>query len=82
MMTGKMGDRDSPDEIRRVFKLFDDDETGRISFRNLRRIAKELGENLTDDELQAMIDEFDVDRDGEISLEEFAKIMQSTELYE
>ena len=29
-----------------------------------------------------MIDEFDVDRDGEISLEEFAKIMQSTELYE
>ena len=36
MMTGKMGDRDSPDEIRRVFKLFDDDETGRISFRNWR----------------------------------------------
>ena len=28
MMTGKMGDRDSPEEIRRVFKLFDDDETG------------------------------------------------------
>ena len=37
MMTGKMGDRDSPDEIRRVFKLFDDDETGKISFRNLKR---------------------------------------------
>ena len=28
MMTGKMGDRDSPEELSRVFKLFDDDETG------------------------------------------------------
>ena len=54
MMTGKMGDRDSPEEIRRVFKLFDDDETGRISFRNLKRVARELGENMTDEELQAL----------------------------
>ena len=52
MMTGKMGDRDSPEEIRRVFKLFDDDETGKISFRNLKRVARELGENMTDEELQ------------------------------
>ena len=82
MMTGKMQDRDSREEIMKVFSLFDDDTSGHISFRNLKRVANELGENLTDDELQAMIDEFDVDRDGEISLEEFAKIMQSTELYE
>jgi centrin-3 len=48
----------------------------------MRRIAKELGENLTDDELQAMIDEFDTDGDGEISAQEFANIMKSTSLYE
>ena len=75
MMTGKMGDRDSPEEIRRVFKLFDDDETGKISFRNLKRVARELGENMTDEELQEMINKADLDGDGEVNEEEFMRIM-------
>ena len=37
---------------------------GNVDAKNLKRIAKELGENLTDDELQAMIDEFDTNHDG------------------
>lgn len=52
MMTSKMGDRDSLEEIQKAFRLFDDDNTGRISFKNLKRVSKELGENITDDELQ------------------------------
>ena len=34
---------------------------GKISLKNLRKIARELGENLSDEELSAMIDEFDKD---------------------
>lgn len=38
---------------------------GKISLRNLRRVARELGETMSDDELRAMIDEFDTSGSGE-----------------
>ncbi|XP_046792040.1 centrin-3 isoform X2 [Gallus gallus] len=68
-------DRDPQEEILKAFKLFDDDDSGKISLRNLRRVARELGENMSDEELRAMIEEFDKDGDGEINQEEFIAIM-------
>merc|ERR1712205_209448 len=32
MMTGKMGEKDTREDIEKVFKLFDDDNTNKISF--------------------------------------------------
>jgi len=81
MMTAKMSEKDSKEEILKAFRLFDDDETGKISFNNLKRVAKELGENLTDEELQEMIDEADKDGDGEVSEAEFLRIMKKTNMY-
>ncbi|XP_026530461.1 centrin-2 [Notechis scutatus] len=81
VMTQKMAEKDSKEEILKAFKLFDDDETGKISFKNLKRVAKELGENLTDEELQEMIDEADRDGDGEVNEQEFLRIMKKTSLY-
>ena len=49
--------------------------------RNLRRVARELGEQLGDEELQAMIDEFDKNGDGTIDLDEFMSIMKQTSIY-
>ena len=81
IMTTKIRNRDPVEEILKAFKLFDEDNTGKISLRNLKRVARELGENLSDDELQAMIDEFDKDQDGEISEQEFLNIMKQTSIY-
>ena len=78
LMTAKMAEKDSREEILKAFKLFDDDDTGRISFKNLKRVAKELGENLTDEEIQEMIDEADRDGDGEVNEEDFLRIMKKT----
>jgi len=64
-VTRKYGERDPADEARRAFSLFvGDDPSGKISLRALRKIAKELNEQLTEDELKGMIDEFDADGDG------------------
>merc|ERR1712072_526409 len=81
MMTAKMGEKDSKEEILKAFRLFDDDETGFIPLKNLRRVAKEIGENMTDEELQEMIDEADRDGDGQVSEEEFLRMMKKTSLY-
>ena len=81
VMTQKMAEKDTKEEILKAFRLFDDDETGKISFKNLKRVAKELGENLTDEKLQEMIDEADRDGDGEVNEDEFLRIMKKTNLY-
>merc|ERR1712028_143958 len=81
MMTAKMAERDPKEEMMKAFRLFDDDESGKISFKNLKRVAKELGENMTDDEIAEMIEEADRDGDGEIGEDEFLRIMKKTNLF-
>ncbi len=46
MMTAKMSDKDTKEDINKVFKLFDDDATGKITLKNLKRVARELGETM------------------------------------
>ncbi|NXV75292.1 CETN1 protein, partial [Atlantisia rogersi] len=81
VMTQKMAEKDSNEEILKAFRLFDDDGTGKISFKNLKRVSKGLGEDLTDEELQEMINEADRDGDREVNEQEFLQIMKKTSLY-
>jgi centrin-1 len=41
----------------------------------LRRIAKELGENIDEQELQEMVERADSDGDGYVSFEDFYSIL-------
>lgn len=51
-------EKDENEEILKAFKLFDDDATGSISLNNIKRVAKELGENVAEDELQVNLLQF------------------------
>ncbi|CAD7693857.1 unnamed protein product [Nyctereutes procyonoides] len=80
VMTQKISEKDTKEEILKTFKLFNDDETGKIRFKNLKHVAKESSENLTDEKLQKMIDEADHNGDREVN-EKFLHIMNKTSLY-
>merc|ERR1719388_344534 len=50
MMTARISDKNSREDIERVFKLFDSDRTGEVSLDNMKRVAKELGEDISPQE--------------------------------
>ena len=58
IVTEKILDRDPLEEIRRAFQLFDSDNKGRIELKDLRRVAKEIGDRLEDDELCVFLSYF------------------------
>ena len=80
-MTERMLGRDSRDEIAKAFALFDEEKTGKISIEQLRKVSKELGENMTDAELEEMINEADSNGDGLVTLDDFIRVMLSTALF-
>ncbi len=48
----KLAEKGGRSEIANAFRLFDLDDQGKISLDNLRRVSKELGENISDEELK------------------------------
>ena len=74
-----MSDKDTKEDINKVFRILDDDKTGFITIKNLRRICKELGE--TDEELQELIERADSDGDGQVTPEDFYNVMIKKSFY-
>ena len=75
MMTARMSDKDTREDINKVFRLFDEDNAGSVSIKNLRRVAKELGENISEEELQEMIERADSNGDQQVTADDFYNIM-------
>merc|ERR1712025_503372 len=81
MMTNKILNKDPKDDLLKAFRLFDEDQTGSVSFKNIKKVAKETNQTLTDDELQQMLDDADKDGDGVLNEEEFLNIMKKLSLW-
>lgn len=69
MMSKKMKETDTEEEIKEAFKVFDRDDNGFISAAELRHVMTNLGEKLSDEEVDEMVREADIDGDGQINYE-------------
>ena len=75
IMTTKMSERDSEQELAKAFILFSRNKD-QIDFDDLKAIAKELGENMSDDELKEMMFEANkMDREGIVTRNDFMSIL-------
>ena len=81
LMTMKIMNRDPQEEILKAFRLFTSDNPSGITFKDLKRVSRELGEKMSDEELQEMIDEADRNGDGVVDEAEFLRIMKKTNLF-
>lgn len=75
MMTTRPSDNETREEVHNVFITFDSQKTGFIALKDLRKVAKELGELTDDNVLQEMIERADADADGVVSEEEFYNLI-------
>ncbi|OAY83323.1 Calmodulin-like protein 11 [Ananas comosus] len=75
LMSKKMKEINSDEELKEAFKVFDRDENGFISATELRNVMINLGEKMTDEEVEEMIKEADEDGDGLVNYQEFVRMM-------
>lgn len=70
----QLGNREDREGIDKIFDLFDEEKKGVISVNNMRKVAKELGENLSAEEISEMVQRA-ASNGQEITREDFYKIM-------
>ena len=79
MMVRFSKDDDHENDLIAAFRVFDKDNSGKISASELRHVMTNLGEKLTDEEVDEMMKEADIDGDGEINYS--GNVMQDLHSY-
>jgi calmodulin len=77
LMTSKINDGDTVEEMREAFLVFDRDRSGSVTASELKHVMNNFGETVTDEEVEAMIQQADADGDGELSFEDFYQFIKS-----
>ena len=77
LLTERNVDSVEENDIKKFFDMFDRDGRGYIEIKNLKSVARELGESLEDDDIVDLIRKSDLDGDGKVTYADFFKIMSN-----
>ena len=55
LMAEQIESRNQEEELRKVFRIYDDDDNGMISEENIKRCARDLVEDVTEEEVKVML---------------------------
>jgi centrin-1 len=75
MMEGKMSSREPGADMAKAFQLMDIEESGELTFKDLKRVAAQLGESVTDEDIRTMLELATGTPDGTVSLPEFIAVI-------
>lgn len=76
LMAEQIDGRNQEDEIRKVFRVYDDDDNGLISLDNLQRCAEDLEEDCTEEEFEMMIKMGDYNDKKQVDQDNFVDLMK------
>ncbi|CAF1110565.1 unnamed protein product [Rotaria sordida] len=63
-------------EMRQAFKCFDTDNSGYITVEELRKVLRQLNQNISEQRIIDALAQIDIDHDGKISFEEFVHLFE------
>ena len=80
VVENELGDKNSKEGIRKIFDLFiDDPNCDVITLNGMKKVAKELGENMSDEEIEDMLIRASKNGKPELTFEEFYEIMKQSD---
>ena len=77
IMTSKLFEKENEIELEKSFSVFSSGKNI-IEYKDLQRLAKELGENMSEDELKEMMYEANRnDREGTVNISQFVNLLST-----
>ena len=81
IMTARLNEKTSRDDINRVFNLFDKDRNGDLEVDDLTRVCKDVGEDVSAEDIREIIQRADLDGDGVVNMEDFYNVITKKSSY-
>merc|ERR1711988_1252063 len=75
LLTARFSENTTREELERVFKLFDTDNTGSISVANMGAVADQVGDQVSDDDLGDIVLKNDMNNDGQLTFDDFYNVL-------